>query len=363
MENFKVNYKKAYEHISPSSDYIKGIIDKVNDKKRAKKAAHILTARYVMAAGVIVILLFVSVLPAAARTFPAVYNIIEKYAPMLADFVVPIDVESTSRGITMQVEAIDIKDNAAEIIVAFRDAQGSGKDLIKGSIDMYDSYYLQSYGASYDIGGCFFLEYDEQEDKAYFKISLSTDGKYDNGKASFGVRQLLTTAAKEERPIDLSNIIKNPQTKAVSLNGRSGMNDSDAFNKYETEPVDGSPLKGWTVMDITEIDESMIESLTVTGVGYADGILRVQVCRGNFKDADRHARLFLIDSRGEEQCSDVSFMWHEEVNGETVIVNEDWFVVDEGELDKIQMYGVFYAKENSVNGNWKVTFDLEFISE
>lgn len=363
MENFQVNYKNAYKHISPNSNYIEGIIDKVNDKKRAKKTAHILTTRYVVAAGIVVILLFVSVLPAAARTFPTIYNIIEKYAPMLADFVVPIDVESTSRSITMQVEAIDIKDNTAEIIVSFRDVQGSGKDLIKGSIDMYDSYYLQSYGASYDIGGCFFLEYDEQEDKAYFKISLSTDGKYDNEKVSFGVRQLLTTAAKEERPIDLSNIIKNPQTKAVFLNGQSGMNDSDAFNKYETKLMDGSSLKGWTVMDIVEIDESMTESLTVTGVGYADGILRVQVCRGNFKDADRHAQLFLIDSMGEERCSDVSFMWHEEVNGETILVDENWFVVDEDELDKIQMYGVFYTKENSVKGNWKVTFDLKSFSE
>lgn len=171
MEDFEYSYKKSYEHIFPNPDYLGKIIAKIEERQRKKKDILILMMRQVAVVCGVMLLLSVTVLPVAARNFPQVYNIIDKYAPALADFVLPVQTSDTSNGITMQVEAIDIKDNTAEIIVSFSDAGGSDKDLIKGSIDLYDSYYLQSYGASYEAGGCEFLEYDELEDKAYFKIS------------------------------------------------------------------------------------------------------------------------------------------------------------------------------------------------
>lgn len=363
MDEFKISYQKAYEHILPKSDYLENIINKVDERKRKQRSIPFLVLRPAAAICAVVLLLSVTVLPVAARNFPKVYNIIEKYAPALADFVLPVETSDTSNGITMQVEAIDIKDNTAEIIVSFSDAEGSDKDLIKGSIDLYDSYYLKSYGASYEAGGCEFLEYDELGDKAYFKISLFTDGSYRSEKVRFSVHQMLTNKSREKQWIELDNIIKNPKMKSVSLNGCSGMPGSELYDKYFGESSNDSSQSGELVMDIAEMDESMIEALTVTGVGYSDGVLRIQTCRGNFSDADRHMRSMLVDSMENERGCDASLGWQEEINGESVLFNEDLFLVDEIELDNIQLYGIFYITENSVKGNWEVTFELEPFAE
>ncbi|MDE5866045.1 MAG: hypothetical protein K2H31_05540 [Lachnospiraceae bacterium] len=362
MDEFKISYQKAYEHILPKPDYLENIIDKVDEQKRKQRSISFLILRPAAAICAVVLLLSVTVLPVAARNFPQVYNIIDKYAPALADFVLPVQTSDTSNGITMQVEAIDIKDNTAEVIVSFYDADGSDKDLIKGSIDLYDSYYLQSYGASYEAGGCEFLEYDELEDKAYFKISLFTDGSYRSEKVRFGVHQILTNKSREKQWIELDNIIKNPKMKSVSYGG-GGNQDSELYNQYFGDSVNDSSQPGGLVMDIVEVDESMIEALTVTGVGYSDGVLRIQTCRGNFSDADRHMRSFLIDSMGNERDCDLLLGWQEEINGESVSFDEHLFIVDESELNKIQIYGIFHTTENGVKGNWEVTFELKPFAE
>ena len=362
MEEFKISYQRAYEHILPNSDYLENIIDKVDERKRKQRSIPFLILRPAAAICAVVLLLSVTVLPVMARNFPLLYNIIDKYAPALADFVLPVETSDTSKGITMQVEAIDIQDNTAEIIISFSDAEGSDKDLIKGSIDLYDSYYLKSYGASYEAGGCEFLEYDELEDKAYFKISLSTDGSYKSEKVRFSVHQILTNKSREKQWIELDNIIKNPKMKSVSYGG-GGRQDSELYNQYFGESDNGSSQSGGLVMDIAEVDESMIEALTVTGVGYSDGVLRIQTCCGNCSDADRHMRSFLIDSMGNERDCDLSLGWQDEIDGESVSFDEHLFLVDESKLDKIQIYGIFYTAENSVNGNWEVTFELESFAE
>lgn len=371
MDDFRTVYKKEYEHILPSSDYVERIIDRVEKKHEKKKGrkgkALILISKTAAAVCAAMILILVTVLPVMARSYPAIYNIIEKYAPALSDFVLPIKVSDTSNGITMQVEAIDIKDNEAEVLVSFYDEAGSGKDLIKGKIDLYDSYYLQCYGESSGIGGCSFLEYDETEDKAYFKISLSTDGNFDKEKVRFGVRQLLCNVSKEKRLIEPDNIInlEDKDLKPVSLNGLSGVNADEVSDKYMVESTDDNPLPKCQVMNLVKADESMAQALTVTGVGYSDGILRIQTCCGNFSDADRHVRFLTVDSAGNESDSDASVMWHEKIgeDAESLMFVEDWFVIDEDELNNIQIYGIFYITDGSVKGNWEVTFKPESFSE
>lgn len=61
--------------------------------------------------------------PVCAANSPAFHKIVEYLSPALADKLVPIEESSTSQGITMQVEAIHLEGNEAEIIVSFRDAE------------------------------------------------------------------------------------------------------------------------------------------------------------------------------------------------------------------------------------------------
>lgn len=367
MENFKMKYQQAYEHISPKSDYLDGICDRLEKKRDQQQRsfsmwhlAHVL--RPVAAVCAVMILLTVTLLPVAAKQIPAIYNVIEKYAPALSDFVLPTEVSDTSCGITMQVEAVNVEDKTAEILVSFSNAEGSDKKLIKGKVDMNDSYNLQSYGASYAVGGSNYLGYEEDEGKAYLKIDMTTvttDGEADNGKLRFSVHQLLVNCSQETREIPLDEIIKEPATKIVDLNGKSGQYRQSEIVGYQIKNSEASPLPAGEVMDIVKADESMTETLTVTGVGYSNGVLRLQVCRGNFADADRHVRAFLVDGDGNERDSDCSVMWHERVNGETLLFDEDWFIVEESELEKIQLYGDFYSTGESVKGNWEIICELE----
>jgi len=354
MENFKIKYQQAYKHISPKPDYL----DKIRGRLKKKSYLHLILRPAVTACAVI-LFLSVTLLPVTAKQIPAVYNMIEKFSPVLADYVLPTEESDTSHGITMQVEAVKVEDKTAEIIVSFSDAEDSGKRLIRGKVDMYDSYRLQSYGASYGTGGSSFLGFEEDEGKAYLKIDLSTDGEFDKGKLRFSVHQLLVDCSKEKRQIPLDGIIKEPAAKRVSLNGRSGQYSQAEILGYQIKNPEDSPLPAGEVMDITDADESMAEDLTITGVGYSDGVLRLQICRGNFSNADRHVSAFLVDGEGNERNSDCSVMWQERVNGETLLFDEDWFLVEESELEKMQLYGIFYKSGESVIGDWEVICELE----
>ena len=201
MEDFKRNYKQAYEQITPDDDYLDGIRNRLEEKRKKRQHRFVLIMRPAAAVCAVMLVLSMTLLP------------IEKYAPALADFVLPLEKTDTSQGITMQVEAINAKEKTAEIIVSFSDAEGSDKNLIKGKVDLYESYDLQAYGASYHTGGCSFLEYDEAEDKAYFKIDVSTDGEYEKGKLRFRVYRLLVNDSEEKKWISLENIIMDPETK------------------------------------------------------------------------------------------------------------------------------------------------------
>ncbi|MDE6844540.1 MAG: hypothetical protein K2J99_02060 [Lachnospiraceae bacterium] len=78
--------------------------------------------------------------------------------------------ECADQGIIMRVEGIWLEENHAEIVVSF----GNQEEYhhIKGKVDMYDSYRLVSHEGAGRIGGCFFLTYDELEERAYFRIDM-----------------------------------------------------------------------------------------------------------------------------------------------------------------------------------------------
>lgn len=359
MKEFKIAYQRAYESILPDPGCLASIMDRT-EKKRMRQAFYSMGRAAAAACMVVTIMSFLA-LPVMAKNVSAVYRVIEKYAPALSDYILPVRMSDTKNGITMQVEAVDVKENTAEVLVSFCDAVGSGQDLIRGKVDLYDSYHLQSYGGTSGIGGCSFLEYDASEDKAYFKISLATDGTYDREKIRFAVGQLLCNVSREKLPIALDGMVKNPKLKWVSINGESRMEDNERFEQYQRTAADDSLLCMWEVMDLVKADESMAETLAVTGAGYADGILRVQICRGNFETADRHMEIFLTDRKGKEARCDASLMWQEEAgeSGERLLFEEHWFLVDESQLDQLQMYGIFHVTDGNIEGGWEVTFRLD----
>ena len=350
---FREEYKKAYDNIYPDRDSIDRILE------RTEKRRILRVVRPVMVSLLAILFCLKMVVPVMANHIPAVYHVIEEYVPGLADFILPQEVSSTSKGITMQVEAIEIVDNTAEILISFRDAENSEKDLIQGKVDLYDSYHLQNLSAGWQTGGCSFLEYDAAEDKAYFKIDLFSSDAYGKNRVNFKVCQLLTKCVREERKIDMTNLLTDPKEKSVSLSGIGGMEERSLFPFFDGRTsVDDSRFQA-RVMDVAVLNESMMEDLYVTGVAYDEGVLRVQSCRGTFSDADRHLRPYLKDAQGNEIQSDCSVGWQEKINGERVLFDEHWFLISEEELKNYELYGMFYITDGSVKGNWEVNFKIE----
>ncbi len=346
-------YREAYDKVLPEENSIEHIFEHMQEEQKKVSAVRML--RPVLMCTLMFSLGVFFVTPVMAKNIPAVYSVLEEHAPSLLDYILPEEHVSTKAGITMQVEAVSIVENNAEMVVSFRDEDGF--DYINGPVDMYDSYNLACYGGDSNVGGCYFLTYDSEADKAYFKLSLtSLEGEF-GGTCEFRVSQLLTEKSVTQQDIDVSNILYAPKLKAIYASGGSGVK-REVTNKQFGEEGIFDPRPAYRVMDLGTPSENLIENLKVTGIGYSDGVLSVQFCRGNFSEADRHVDIRLLDGEGNDRIPDGSVGWQEEVAGEPLLFEEQYFLVEEEELEQCKLYGIFYITEGCINGGWKVTFRM-----
>lgn len=360
---FRKDYKLAYNKVEVKEELKQKMFEEAKEEERIRRRRPFVQAVTVLAT--VCVCLFV-VVPVGAVNVPAFYKVIENISPQLADALVPVEKISESQGIVMSVEAINVEGNEAEVIVSFGDA-GEG-DRIHGKVDMYDSYSLVSLGGKNDIGGSSFLKYDEETDKAYFKVHLVADEDFDKTKLTFRVKELLCDLTKEENTVDIpdydSLLTVGAGRKTVNISGAGRSADGDEIlEKYKefiwTEGTMEDPRPRYQVLDIDCEEVIKSDDLVVTGMGCNGNLFRVQVCRGDLTESDRHINWRLLDANGNEIKALGSVGWHEEINGKRYAFDETWFEVDKQMLDEYQLVGVFYESEGSIEGNWKVTFCVE----
>lgn len=360
-KTFQDRYRKAYDGIVPGQECIARLLQKNEEKRPRHRAFTVVgTGAAVLTSLCLAVAL---ALPAAAKAVPGFYELVVKYAPSLADYCLPEEYSCTSQGITMQVEAVEVEENSAQIVLSFRDADGGG-DLIHGAAELLYGYGIRSYGGESSIGGCRFLGYDEASDKVYFKMDLTAWQRMDKAKMVLTVRELLTVVTEEKQWISMDDMVMEPATRNVIISGRGGINfdyflEKNVFGRVDDSPQPEDPRLTSMVMDVRRADAELADDLTVMGVGYLDGVLRVQVCRGTYDDADRHIQPFLVDPEGEEYIEDFSVGWSEEIDGEKLSFDEHWFIVDEDTLENMRLYGIFFRNEGRVQGDWEVTLELE----
>ena len=104
-------------------------------------------------------------------------------------------------------------------------------------------------------------------------------------------------------------------------------------------------------------DSTNVDKLEITAIGYQDGILRIQNCRGSFKNADRHMALRWVDAAGNEHIPDYSVGWQEALAGENISFNEQWFIVSEEELAEMKMEATYFVTDGCMEGDWEVVFE------
>lgn len=246
-----------------------------------------------------------------------------------------------------------------------RDADGSTQDLVRGEMDLFDSYHLSDYASDSIVGGCHFLTYDAAEDKAYFQVNVQSDNAYQPDKLQFQVNAVLCDKSKDNRDVDLSGTVRSMGTKLEALSGSGGRVPEeelpDALRCVSGTEADPRPSA--YVLDGTKAADCAADDFTVTGIAYQDGVLRVQICMGDNWESDRHVALFLRDSDGNERHSDRSVGWDEEVGDARYVFYEDYYIEDIDELSDYTMYGIFYSAETLIEGDWNVTFRLDGIDK
>lgn len=136
---FEDTYKKAYDFVAPSQKLVTETIAMAENAGGVSKKSMVLKTA---AAAVVIFLCFFAAIPVCAAHVPAFYRIIEFLSPALSDRLVPVEKSSSSQGITMEVEAVDLQGREAEIIISLRDDAESSENRIDGPADLFDSYSL-----------------------------------------------------------------------------------------------------------------------------------------------------------------------------------------------------------------------------
>ena len=355
---FEDAYKKAYTLVVPSQEIIHKTIELAGNAGGMRKKRMILK---VAAAAAVVFLGAFMAVPVCAARVPAFYRVIEFLSPALSDRLVPVEKSSSSQGITMEVEAVDLQDNEAEIIISLRDDETGSEAHIHGPADLFDSYSLSDYANESIVGGCSFLTYDEETGKAYFKVTVQSDHAYQKDKLHFSVREILCNKFSERKEIDLSEVSDFAETKRVTVSGRGGLVEQEELpDALKSVPgTQDDPRPGNMVLDLADVGDCASDDFTVTGMAYMDSVLRVQICMGDTWHTDRHVELFLKDASGQEKYADCSVSWHEEIGDTSYHFYEFWYLEYIDNMEDYSMYGIFHTSGESVEGKWDVVFRVE----
>jgi len=103
-----------------------------------------------------------------------------------------------------------------------------------------------------------------------------------------------------------------------------------------------------------------VKGIDLTGVGYVDGKLHVQMQMKNSPDNDNHGYFYLKDADGNRVLSRYSFSFRQMKEQEGQISYcEDVFDVPYEELSAYQLYGYFVTSQKKTEGGWRVTFSPE----
>ena len=95
--------------------------------------------------------------------------------------------------------------------------------------------------------------------------------------------------------------------------------------------------------------------VTVTAIGYIDGLLHIQVLYENIHETDNHGQLWLENGAEKLEClGSLSFFAE---NGSDSF-EEYVFDVSPAQLADCTLYGSFVTADTLIEGGWEITFPL-----
>lgn len=302
-------------------------------------------------------------MPVLADNLPYVEKLLNLISPELAEQFVPVQMSDEAQGIRMEVVAINLKEDGAQVYVTMQDLQG---DRLDETTDLYDSYSLH---VPFDsVANCQNLGYDAETKTITFLININAmeGAKEDwfrqikNQRITFSIREIIGQKTEYEAieiPIALTEADLEAEAMSTHLSGGSGWylkQDKSLLDRLDPRPVT-------RVLRPEEGDERFsIEGIEFTGLGYVDGYLHVQYGVPNRLENDNHGHFFLKDAQGNERMYDGKVSFRGTTKETEHIDYEDCiFDIASEELDDYTLYGYFMTSGLQLEGNWEVKFRLD----
>lgn len=272
----------------------------------------------------------------------------------IAQSLEPVQLSSTSQGITMAVQSAVVEDGIFTAYITMEDEQEGGR-LAQG-VDFYDSYRIHTpYRSEVVTSGCQPLGYDEKSGSYGFLVRIQAkDGNgrtldFSGDKFTFSVRQLLLGQTKGQavslRP-DWSGVPLSPAGTARYILGGSG----EDFKTYGGWTSGGEALVlqsgGWEL--------PVMEGVSVSAAGFMGEQFHLQL-RFDGGGPDDHGWVKLLTPEGREIPCPVSLSFRDE---DGTKYNELVYDVSPEDLPGCTIAGEFTTGGCLLDGNWKVTFSL-----
>lgn len=322
-----------------------GMIDDnmIKEAKEAHKKTGVIPFRKLAVAATIALVCFGSVPALAAADAEPAYDLLYSISPALAQKLKPVNLSCVDQGIQMEVDSAYIHGDTAEAILCIQDLTGN---RIDETVDLFDSYNIRNMKDS--SATCNLLDYNKDTGIASFAVLMKQmDGSSLAGsKVTVSLSRLLCKKGQFNgvlEKISLSSVTDTPLlTDNVKIRGGGGAPrpDDAVFLQPASVPV-STPLSG----------------ISVSGLGYENGKLHVQICYEDIGNTDNHGWIRLQDENGEAlECSyDVSF-WDSSL---TDSYDEFVFELPYEELGNYKIYAEFTNSGLLIEGDWEITFPME----
>ena len=286
--------------------------------------------------------------PGLAAAVPAWYDALYGISPATAQFFQPVQLSCEDNGIRMEVVAVHMEANRAELYISLQDLT---RERLDESIDLFDSYGIRT---PFDCTGhCQKVAFDPQTQTATFLVTIAQWGEREiqGDKLTVTLGKLLCGKENFEgivSGVDVAKAEQAPATQLVSLRGWSG----------EIPRLEQNGETKACVLRPGEVLAAPTEGATVTGIGFVEGALHVQVYYENILETDNHGILSLYNKITGEQVSCAGAVAFFDENGRGSYEDYLFPGLSAQELAEYELYGAFETARGTISGSWKVTVPL-----
>ena len=352
---FEETYRAMHDRVELPERLVQATLQAVRPKPR-------LSVRRAAAVALAFVLCVMITTSALAATVPEFNSWLYTIAPDIALYFRPVRMADENNGVRMEVEAIRILGRQAQIYVTVTDLEGGRLDE---TVDLFDSYDLD---VPVNVEAtCTLVRFDPELCAATFLIRYSAPDEINRDKLTVEIHRSLThktNGAVHVFPQEFGPFDADAET---FLPGEKIFGSGVSFEWMEEHglsdlPVTREQYDAWMaiarqapVLKPGSIDVKLNKNVHLTGVGYVDGQLHIQLYFDQNVVEDSVNKLDSPFNDGTYWYTSMRFR----DKGDEGYYREYVFRIAPEDLQGTRMICRYVMAETEVSGPWSVTFPIE----